>query len=260
MLELSEEILVAIQRFIFSLILLLIIILLASWQKLKLNVDILISAVRGFIQLILLALVILVVFSLDELLPLALILLIMIFFGSLTISKRLKELPNIFSLIFLILTTSVISVLGFSIIFSIIPLTGEFFIPIGGMITGNAMNMMYLTINRTLSEVKSRKNQIESALSLGISPKTILNDFEIKSDSITNGIIPTLNNLKNLGLVFIPGLMSGMIIAGINPIEAAFYQIIIFFLLLSAGLLASVISSYLFINKIFDKKTESLLI
>ena len=121
-----------------------------------------------------------------------------------------------------------------------------------------SMIFMDLTINRILGEIKNRRNQIESALSLGINPVTILKDFKIIPISIENGITPTINNLKTLGLVFISGLMSGMIIAGISPINAAFYKIIIFFLLLLAGLLASIFSSYFIVNKIFDKDSESI--
>jgi putative ABC transport system permease protein len=260
MFEFSPETIEAITRFIYSILLLILILILAHWQKLRLTVDIVLSAIRGFVQLLIFAAIILVIFILDELLPLLIILLIMTLFGSSTISNRLKELPKSFSLLFLTLTISVFSVMSIAIMFSIIPLTGEFFIPIGGMVVGNAMNMSYLTINKTLADIKNRKNQIESALALGIRPLTILTDFEIKSESIQNGIIPTINNLKTLGLVVIPGLMSGMIIGGISPIDAAFYQVIIFFLVLLAGLLASIISSYLVINKIFDKTSESITI
>ncbi len=66
-----------------------------------------------------------------------------------------------------------------------------------------------------------------------------------------------MNNLRTLGLVFIPGLMTGLLIGGINPVTAAIYQIMIFFVIIAGGLIASIVASKLFIDELFDKETQN---
>ena len=82
----------------------------------------------------------------------------------------------------------------------------------------------------------------------------------MKLDIIQTGlrvsIIPGLNNLRTLGLVVIPGLMTGMLIGGIHPIAAAFYQVLIYFLIIASGLMAGTIASNLTIRNLFHKIDE----
>ena len=72
------------------------------------------------------------------------------------------------------------------------------------------------------------------------------------------GVTPNMNNLRTLGLVFIPGLMTGLLIGGIDPLVAAVYQVMIFFVIIAGGLLAAFISSRLIIDQFFDPITQSI--
>ena len=94
---------------------------------------------------------------------------------------------------------------------------------------------------------------------LGASPKQSLDHLEILPIALRTGITPSINTLKTLGLVTIPGLMSGMIIGGINPVAAAFYQVFIFFLIILGGLISAIIASYLSLSHIFVERDERLI-
>ena len=126
------------------------------------------------------------------------------------------------------------------------------------MATGNAMNISYLTINSIKNEIENRKDEVETALSLGLTPNAVLDELEIISNSMRMGVTPNMNNLRTLGLVFIPGLMTGLLIGGISPFIAAVYQVMIFFVIISTGLIASFIASTLIIREMFNKKHKGL--
>ena len=184
----------------------------------------------------------------------------MIFFGAQAASKRLSEIEGVFKVELIALTSSVYSIMLLITFIGAIPIDNPaIWIPIGGMATGNAMNISYLTINRIKGEIDNRKEQIEAALSMGLTPYDAMDELKVISKALKMGITPNMNNLRTLGLVFIPGLMTGMLIGGINPVVAAIYQVFIFFVIIAGGLITSVIASKLIISHIFDMENQSLL-
>ena len=98
-------------------------------------------------------------------------------------------------------------------------------LPLGGMVIGNAMNSVSLAFDRLKGELKDKKLLIETMLSLGLPGKYAFN--KIKKPCVKVAMLPKINNMKSLGLVWIPGLMAGMILGGANPVKAAIYQVII---------------------------------
>lgn len=217
----------------------------------KIEKFVLISAFRGLVQLFILAGILAYVFSLENVAVLFLILGVMAWFSAQTASKRLERIPDILEIELFTQFVTVYFIMGLVITLGILPLQAEFLIPIGGMVAGNTMDIGYLVLDRMLTELKNRQGEIESALALGGNPRLVLTELNVISNSMRNAITPNLNRLKALGIVAIPGLMAGMIIGGINPLIAAFYQILIFFLIIFAGLMAGYISSYLAVGKIF---------
>lgn len=255
----TDPIVEAFIRFLLSLILFAGILILITWQKLRVRKVLLVSAIRGFIQLLILASVIAIVFSLKDFVFLFILLLVMVFFGAHTAAGRVSEIPGVMKILLVSLIIGVFSVMLSTIILGVLPLQGEYIIPIGGMVTGNAMNISYLTLNRITGEMKNRKGQIEAALCLGASPNQALEHLDVIPIALRTGITPSMNTLKTLGLVTIPGLMSGMIIGGINPVAAAFYQVLIFFLIILGGLISAIIASYLALNNLFVPNDDRLI-
>lgn len=237
-----------------------VIIVISIRKKLKLERSIITAAWRGFTQLIILSLVLIYIFSVSFIIFQFLILGVMIYFGSQTASKRLKKIPKVFRIELISLSISVFTIMIIITILGAIPIDSpQIWIPIGGMATGNSMNISFLTINRIKSELTNRRDEVETALSLGLPPNAVLEELKIISSAMRMGITPNMNNLRTLGLVFIPGLMTGLLIGGVSPIVAAVYQVMIFFVIISTGLIASFIASTLIVNELFNKKTQSLI-
>ncbi|AIY89490.1 ABC transporter permease [Geoglobus acetivorans] len=131
----------------------------------------------------------------------------------------------------------------------VIPLKPEFVIPLAGMAFGNAMNICSLTLNRLLSEVRNNRNRIEAMLALGATAQLAMEQYE--RISIKSALIPSIDNMRTLGIIFIPGAMTGMLMAGINPVTATVYQIAIFFMIISSGIVAAVYATYLIKKRLF---------
>lgn len=259
MIAISSAITEAFTRFLLSLILFGCIILLSFWKRLRVNKVLIVSAVRGFVQLLILASVIAIVFSLKDFLFLLILLFVMVTFGAHTAAGRVSEIPGVFKVLMVSLIVGVFSVMLSTLILGVLPVQAEYFIPIGGMVTGNSMNISYLTLNRMTGELKNRQGQIEAALCLGASPNQAFDHLDIIPISLRNAITPSMNTLKTLGMVTIPGLMSGMIIGGIDPVAAAFYQVFIFFLIILGGLISAIIASYLALGHLFVPQDERLI-
>ena len=130
-------------------------------------------------------------------------------------------------------------------------------IPVGSMIIANAMNTNGLALNRFRSEVLAHSGEIETALALGAAPeKTIASYTEA---SIHSSLIPAIDNLRSLGIVWIPGLMTGMLIAGVAPLYAAIYQFVVIAMILASSGLTSLLSTTMIRAYVFSPAEQLLL-
>ncbi|MBA4688496.1 MAG: iron export ABC transporter permease subunit FetB [Candidatus Galacturonibacter soehngenii] len=101
----------------------------------------------------------------------------------------------------------------------------RYFIPIAGMLIGNSMTGISLGVNRLVDGMLTQKNQVEGALMLGATPKTA--SKHIVDNAFDSAILPTINSMVGMGIVFLPGMMTGQILSGTSPITAIEYQIAI---------------------------------
>jgi putative ABC transport system permease protein len=104
------------------------------------------------------------------------------------------------------------------LLLDIIKFEARFIIPLSGMIISNAMNAASLTINRVSSEINSNRLAIETALSLGKNRRESSSTY--RKHAVVAGMTSILNFLKTVGIVALPGAMTGMILAGVDPLEA----------------------------------------
>lgn len=155
----------------------------------------------------------------------AIVLLAMMMAGAAIAARRTRHIPGIFQVTtssILIGAGAVISLMVASGVIDAAPAT---LIPVGSMLIANAMNTTALALDRFTSEVEAHTGQIEAALALGAAPAVVVAPYV--QAAVRASLIPNLNNLRSLGIVWIPGLMAGMVIAGTNPVEAAFYQFVV---------------------------------
>jgi putative ABC transport system permease protein len=215
--------------------------------KLRLERDIVIGTIRTFIQLFLLGYVLKTVFALNNPLVIVLLFSMMIYFAASIISGRVKErrvpyfLP-VFASMFL--SYMLINTFVMTVIIQVEPwYTPIYFIPIGGMIIGNSMNALAIAINIWFETLKKDRDRIELYLSLGATP--VESTMENFTSAIKSGMIPSINALMSVGIVSIPGMMTGQILAGVSPLIAIKYQIVIMLLLVGSTALSAVFSMHI---------------
>jgi len=114
--------------------------------------------------------------------------------------------------------------------------TPQYLIPLAGMIISNSMNAAALAIERLGAELSSRRGEVEELLALGASARQAV-DVSVKA-ALRAALKPNLNQMYVVGLVSIPGTMTGQILAGLPPAGAARYQILVM-LLWNAGAAAT---------------------
>ncbi len=222
--------------------------------KLGLGRDLIITSIRATIQLLIVGYILKIVFGFNHPLVVILMLLVMISVAAKSAAKRGKGLPHIFWIIFLTISIVEIITQGFLLGLRIVPATPSYIISISGMIIGNSMVIANLFLNRLKGELEMRKEEVLLVLSLGGSVKQSI--YPILKQSIRSSLIPTIEGQKTIGLVQLPGMMTGQIIAGADPVQAVRFQLLIVFMILSAASLTAIILGFLIYPGIFNKHQQ----
>lgn len=192
--------------------------------------EILIASIRMTLQLVLTGYLLVYVFNSPSPFYTTLILIAMELFSIYNIIKRTKlklsfKLKQIISLSMVVGTVSCLLYFLF-IVVQITPwYNPQYFIPIAGMLIGNSMTGISLGVNRLVDGMYTKKSMVEGALMLGATPKDA--SKHIVNDAFDSAILPTINSMVGMGIVFLPGMMTGQILSGVSPITAIAYQIAI---------------------------------
>lgn len=223
-------------------------------RRLELISDLAVSTIRAFIQLIILAIFLEVIFDIQNLLLIAVILTGMMVTASYTSARRARDIPQAFRVSATSIIVASSGIILTMVALGVLPQQAEYLIPLGGMVIGNAMNITSLAIDRLRGEVANNTMMIDNMLALGAKPDQAV--APLIKRSVRASLIPTLDNMKTMGLVWIPGLMSGMIIGGLDPSKAAVFQLIIIFMILASNTIASIVSTMELSKSIFGKAEQ----
>ena len=128
----------------------------------------------------------------------------------------------------------------------------QYLIPIVGMLLGNTITGIAISLDRLFEDTWNQRAIIESRLSLGHSSRQAISS--IKKNAIRVGLIPLFNAMAVAGIVSLPGMMTGQMLAGVMPLEAAKYQILIFFLITASTGLGAWGASTLACYRLFDER------
>ena len=221
----------------------------SRWQSSDLEKDLVIATFRSFIQLIAIGYVLELVFEIDSPLFTVVILMVMTLIASSVTAKRAQDTPKAQSIALLsigigaALTLSLLVVLG---VFQFVP---KDIIPIGGMVVGNSMTTATLVITRLSADFHDQRGMIESKLALGATSRQA-SRFQFQR-TIKSAMIPIIDTTKTVGLIKLPGAMTGMILAGASPLEAVQLQIIVMYMLVGAATFTGLIAAWLTYRQFF---------
>ena len=216
--------------------LVLVAIALSQWQRLGLTRGFIVGAVRAVVQLVAVGYVLAFLFTTRRWYFVVLALLTMLVAATKTATDRQRSpLGSLFGItgISMLVGTGLTLAYVDAVVLRLHPwYDPQYVIPLFGMIVGNAMNGAALAAERLTSEMELRRGEVEAYLALGASPARAA--AEPVRRALVAALIPAVNGLTVVGLVALPGMMTGQILAGSSPNLAVRYQIMVAFMLAGA--------------------------
>jgi putative ABC transport system permease protein len=210
------------------------------WRRAELEQDLGVAVIRSFLQLTAVGYVIQAIFDSDSLWLVALLLLGMVGFGAATARSRARAVPGALGPIVLALGLAAVVTLGLVVVLGVFDAEPRYLVPVGGMVIGNSMTAAAVALNRLADEVHDRAGMIEATLALGATSRQAASGLVRRS--LRSGMIPLIDSTKTTGVVFFPGTMVGMLIAGAEPLDAVRLQLILLWALLGAVALAALVA------------------
>jgi putative ABC transport system permease protein len=232
---------------IFALGLIAMAIGLSAWQRLGLELPLLMAAGRALLQLLVMGYLIGVIFTWQNPLVVLAFLGVMVTIAALTARNRIEpksvKASGLLIWIWGAMAVSTALTLAYTTWLMIRPdpwFAPQYLIPLGGIVIGNAMNGAALAGERLQRTLQASRQEIETHLCLGASPQQAIAPY--RREAIRAGLIPTLNTMTVAGLVQLPGIFTGQLLSGtVAPEEAVSYQILIMFMLAFATLVAALL-------------------
>ncbi len=212
-----------------------------------------ISVARGLVQMVLVGMVLAVLLH-GNLLVGALILLAMTFAAAVTAARRAREIKGSLLLSFYAIAA------GAGVVIAAMLATGALkgdiavLVPVGSMIIANAMNSCAQSIERFKADVTSHVGQIEAGLALGADPVVTVAPYV--QSAVYASLLPRLDMLKSLGLVWIPGVMAGMMVSGASPVYAGIYQFVVVAMILAASGISGLVVTLLLRTRAFSPAAQ----
>jgi putative ABC transport system permease protein len=210
-----------------------------SWHA-GLEEDIGIAVIRSFIQLTAIGYVITLIFDEDSFALVLALLAVMVAFGAFTATNRARGVPGAFWPLLASLTVAAGSTLALVVVLGIFEATPRYLVPVGGMVIGNSMTAAAVALNRLGEDVGDQARRIEATLALGATASQAM--LPLVKRSLRSGMITLVDSTKTTGLIFFPGTMVGMLLAGADPTDAVRLQLILLYVLLGAAAIAALLS------------------
>ena len=216
-----------------SLLLVLIAIVLLLWKRLELERSIAWATARAAVQLIAIGLLLRVLLEPGvSILWAWLWVIAMIVIASLTVRWRAPEVPGLFQLALLAFGSSAVLTLGVLFGLHVFPLDVRTLIPLAGLMVGNSLAATVLVGRRLVEELRDKRDEVEARLALG-QPATEAARPYVRA-ALRTALIPQIETTKAVGLVVLPGAMTGLILAGVNPLDAVRVQAAVMYLVLGS--------------------------
>jgi putative ABC transport system permease protein len=233
-------------------------IALSLWHKLGLEQQLAYSSARSLVQLIAVGYILDLVFAINNWLVVLGILGIMMAIASVVTRNRIdQKLKGLLPTVIWSLVASSAFTLGYVMVLIVQPdkwYEPQYLIPLAGMLFGNAMNSASLAGDRLLNAISQNRLEIETYLSLGATGKQAIAGYQ--REAIRTGLIPTLNNMVVMGLVSLPGMLTGQVLGGSNPRDAASYQILILFAIVLVNLMTTILITQGIYQGFFNQREQ----
>lgn len=234
----------------------LIVVFLARRRGIHLEKELGIALVRGLIQIVAVGSVLLLLLRAPNWTSIFLLTAMIVAAGA-TSAGRAKGMPGAFVVSTWAIACGAGSIIALMTLLGVIDTPITTLVPVGSMLIANAMNTNGLALNRLRSDVIAHVGEIETALALGADGKSAVASYV--QGSFEASLIPAIDSLRSLGIVWIPGLMAGMLLSGARPLYAAIYQFVVLAMIFASSGLTSLVSTLLIRARVFSSADQLML-
>jgi putative ABC transport system permease protein len=230
---------------------LVLVAVLVAWRgRMRLVGDIVVAAVRSGVQLVAVGALLLLVFRHTGVLGAVAWLAVMVVLAGPVSARRAAGLPRGLAIAVVATGAATATTLGALLLLRVISSDARVLIPVGGMVVANTMQATTLVLVRVRDEARTARPEIEARLALGLSSTEAFAPH--RRTSLRTALIPAIDSTKVVGLISLPGAMTGLIMAGVDPLTAIRYQIVVAYMLLAAAVLAALIAARMAVRVLFD--------
>lgn len=233
-----------------------LVVLLARKRGIHLESEVLIAMVRGLLQIVAVGFILVLLLKSSRWNG-AWLLVVMIIAAGATSARRAKGISGAFTVSTWAIACGAGSVIAIMTWLGVIDSTITSLVPVGSMLIANAMNTNGLALNRIRADVLAHAGEIEAALSLGAEPATSVSPYV--QAAFESSLIPAIDSVRSLGIVWIPGLMAGMLLSGARPLYAAIYQFVVLAMILASSGLTSLVSTLFIRARLFTSASQLML-
>jgi len=216
-----------------SLVLIVIVVAFSVAQQLGLERSIVWAAARALFQLLVVGYALVWVIDPDRPVILAwLWVALMVVVAAFIIRQRAPEVPSLLPLAIVATAASAIVSLGVIFVFRIFPVEGRTVVPLAGMMIGNSLAATVVASRRIVAELADKRDEVEARLALGQPWQDASRPYV--RDALRTALIPQIEQTKIVGLIALPGAMTGLILAGVDPAAAVKIQAAVMYLVLGS--------------------------
>jgi len=232
------------------------VVIVAGRRGIHLEKDLAVAMVRGLVQIIAVGSILLLLLRAPSWTSVFLLAAMIVAAGA-TSTKRAKGMPGAFEVSTWAIGCGAGMMIAIMTLLGVIDTPITSLVPIGSMMIANAMNTNGLALNRFRSDVLAHVGEIETALALGADGKSSVAPYV--QVSFEASLIPAIDSLRSLGIVWIPGLMAGMLLSGARPVYAAIYQFVLLAMIFASSGLTSLVSTLLIRSRVMTAADQLIL-
>lgn len=233
-----------------SLILIVVALVLSRWNRLGLESSIFTAVLRATVQLLGIGVVLAFIIDEERSLVLSWLWVVaMAVFAARVLSRRAPEIPGLARIGLVAFGATLAVSLAVMFGLGIFPLEARALVPLAGMMVGNSMNASVVTARRVVEELRDKRDEVEARLALGHPSRRAALPY--MRAALRTALIPQIETTRAVGLVFLPGAMTGLILAGVDPFDAVLVQAAIMFLILGSVATTTTLIAYGSVGKLF---------
>lgn len=232
------------------------VVLLARRRAIHLEQELAVALARGLVQIVAVGAVLSLLLG-GPAWTSVLLLVVMVVAAGATSARRAKGMPQAFQVSVWAIACGAGAVIAVMTLLGVIGTTLTTLVPVGSMLIANAMNTNGLALNRFRADVLAHAGEIETALALGADGRASVAPYV--RTAFESSLIPAIDSLRSLGIVWIPGLMAGMLLSGADPVYAVIYQFVVLAMVFAASGLTSLVGTMLIRTRVMSPADQLLL-